>query len=172
MSIAIFYIYWKYINEDWEVKHNQNQARNRYWICLAEKMVLVFYMSEPNRSYPNILIYKIYTGVTMVFALVTSLGCWWRDLSRVRHQHQISVTKITFWRIMMLATDVSPSGLFTDTKKLYWIWHQVEFNVSNITYRSPTSHSSILWCWWPIGISPTCRKMSPTYFFVTNISKW
>ena len=45
--------------------------------------------------------------------LVKRFGCWWRDLpatSRVRHQHQVSVTNITFWRIMMSVTDVSPSG--------------------------------------------------------------
>ena len=28
------------------------------------------------------------------------------DHTRVRHQHQISVTNITFWRIMMLVTDI------------------------------------------------------------------
>ena len=42
-----------YINEDWEVKHNQHQVQNRFWICLVEKMVLAFYMSVPNRSYPE-----------------------------------------------------------------------------------------------------------------------
>ena len=31
-----------------------------------------------------------------------------------------------------------------------------------------TSHIILL----PIGMSPTCRKMSPSYFFVTNILKW
>jgi len=100
--------------------------------------------------------------------LVTRFGCWWQvtsPTSRVRHQHQISVTNITFCRIMMLVTDVSPSGSVWRWQKNYWIWHLVEFHVSNITYRSPTSHSGILWCWWPIGMSPTCRKMTPSYFF-------
>ena len=27
------------------------------------------------------------------------------------------------------------------------------------------SHSGISWCWWPIGMTPTRIKMSPTYFF-------
>ena len=43
---------------------------------------------------------------------VTIFECWWQVMSptsRVRHQQQISVTNITFWRIMMLVTDVSPS---------------------------------------------------------------
>ena len=38
---------------------------------------------------------------------------WWQvtsTISIVRHQHQISVTNITFWRIMMLVTDVSNPG--------------------------------------------------------------
>ena len=26
-------------------------------------------------------------------------------------------------------------------ENFHWIWHQIEFHVSNITYRSPTSHS-------------------------------
>ena len=44
--------------------------------------------------------------------------------------------------------------------------HQHRELGSNIKYQSPTSHSAILWCWWPIGMPPTCRKMhtflSPT----------
>ena len=94
--------------------------------------------------------------------------CRWR----VRHQHQISVTDITFWRIMMLVTDVSPSGFVYRYLKVHWIWHQVEFHVYNITYRSPTWHSGIFWFWWPIEMSPTCRKMSSTSFFVTKILKY
>ena len=40
--------------------------------------------------------------------LVTKFGRCWQvksPTSRVRHQHQISVTNITFWHIMMLVTD-------------------------------------------------------------------
>ena len=65
-----------------------------------------------------------------------------------------------------------PNDMFKDGEKFHWTWHQFEFHVSNITYRSRTSHSGILWCWWLIGRSPTCRKMKPTYFFVINILKW
>ena len=48
------------------------------------------------------------------------------------------------------------------------IWMLVTSHVTNIKYQSPTSHSGILGCWWPIGLSPTCRKyhqhtfLSPT----------
>ena len=45
--------------------------------------------------------------------LVTRFGCCRQvtsPTSKVRHQHQISVINVTFWRIMMLVTDVSLSG--------------------------------------------------------------
>ena len=47
--------------------------------------------------------------------LVTDVGdqmCWWQvtsPTSRVRHQHQISVTNITLWHIMILETGLSYS---------------------------------------------------------------
>ena len=43
--------------------------------------------------------------------------------------------------------------------------HQHRELGTNIKYQSPTSHSGVLWCWWPIGMLPTCTKMSSTYFF-------
>ena len=53
-------------------------------------------------------------GCWRPYVLVTNVfGRWWQvksPTSRVRNQHQISVTNITFWRIMMLVTDVSPLG--------------------------------------------------------------
>ena len=100
-------------------------------------------------------------------------GCWRPNVlvtsltSKVRHQHDVGNIKyqsptshsdvVWCWWSILVTQDS-----FIDSKNLHWIWHQVEFHVSNITYRS---HSGILWCWWPIGRSPTCRKMSQRYFF-------
>ena len=87
--------------------------------------------------------------------LVLSLGCWWQvttPKSRVRHQYQISVTNITSRRIK-------------DSKKIYWIWQQVEFHVFNILYRSSTSHSGI----YDVAERLECLKMSLTHFFGTSI---
>ena len=88
--------------------------------------------------------------------LVTRLRCWCQvtiikssaPTSRVRHQHQIAVTSITFWCFMMLLTDVSNSEFVYTwiVNSLYWIWHQDKFFVSNIAYRSTTSHYGALWC--------------------------
>ena len=96
--------------------------------------------------------------------LVTDIGeqmCWWqlwyvgdkaRPTSRIRHQHKISVINITFWQIIMSVTDISTSDDVYRYKKSLLNLGQNEFYVSNITYRSSTSHSRILWCWPPIDI--------------------
>ena len=83
--------------------------------------------------------------------LMTIFGWWWQvtlPISRVRHQYQISVTNITSRRIK-------------DSKKIYWIWQQVEFHVFNILYRSSTSHSGI----YDVAERLECLKMSLTHFF-------
>ena len=57
--------------------------------------------------------------------LVTDVGdqmCWRQDLDagdKSRNQHRELDTNITFWRTMMLMTDVSPSGSVKRWKKCY-----------------------------------------------------
>ena len=59
------------------------------------------------------------TDTTVTSMLVTDVGdqmCWWQDLDvgdKSRHQHQISVTNITFWHIMMLVTDWNVTVIVT-----------------------------------------------------------
>ena len=60
-------------------------------------------------------------------------------------RHQISVTNITFWRMIL-----SNSG---------GVWR----SVTNITICYIIHNVyEILWCWWPIGMSLTCSRMSPS----------
>ena len=96
--------------------------------------------------------------------------CWWRMLKtkcvgdKSHHQYQELGTNITFWRIMWSGVwcwwqMLVPQNVFIDRKYVF-----------SKTYWSLTSHSGILWSWWPIQMSPTCRKMSSTYFFLSTTS--
>ena len=105
-------------------------------------------------------------GRLMLVTDIEEQMCWWqlwyvgdkaRPTSRIRHQHKISVNNIIFWQIIMSVTDISTSDreaqtMCIDIKKFLLNLGQNEFYVSNITYRSSTSHSRILWCWPPIDI--------------------
>jgi len=84
-----------------------------FWdLIIAPRINLLSISASSEKHGPNLIGYiDVGDGCWRPTVLVTILGCWWRDLlPRVRHQHQISDTNITLWRIMMLMTDVSTSG--------------------------------------------------------------
>ena len=88
-------------------------------------------------------------------------GCWRPNVLVTSH-----VTKIKRHQHHILAyTNVGDRCKFLGIclqilKQMYWIWHHVELHVANITFWHIMNHN--LWCWWPIGMTSTRRKMSLT----------
>ena len=73
--------------------------------------------------------------------LMTRFGCWWQvtsPTSRVRHQHQIAVTNITIWHIMMLVTDWNVTNMRKNVTNM-------RKNVTNILFVTNISKWSSSW---------------------------
>ena len=65
------------------------------------------------------------------------------------------------------------SQLVTSPRDFIYWYPSLRYQYGTIIrYRSSTSHSGVFWYWWPIKMSPTCRKMSLSHQHndVTNIT--